>query len=162
MINLERLNQILSETTISIRKGAVQKTTQHEDYTVVEVFAMSAEDELNQEHLKDFILVDCHFFKIGVEKDKAENYAEELHTILSKYPQSERLAAGPSYIEVGGILGSQELALRLFALGEVLGFWKVITPAGLGLKGEYANHLAGMGMVMITGYKGKAHVVNSR
>ncbi len=45
------------------------------------------------------------------------------------------------------------MALRLFALGKVLGFWNIITPETLGFKGEAADEFAGKGFVMMGGYK---------
>jgi hypothetical protein len=76
----------------------------------------------------------------------------ELAALLATYPQPERLAAGPSYIEVGAELGSQDMALRLFALGQVLGFWTLITPVTCGFAGEEARALAGQGWIMISGF----------
>jgi hypothetical protein len=44
------------------------------------------------------------------------------------------------------------MAMRLFALGQALGMWKVITPEGLGIEGEDADRMAGSGFVMMTGW----------
>ena len=73
--------------------------------------------------------------------------------ILRGYPEPERLAGGPSYIEIGGVLGDQQEAFLLFALGKVLGLWSVITPATLGFEGPEADQLAGAGMVNMSGFK---------
>jgi len=40
--------------------------------------------------------------------------------------------------------------LRLFALGEELGLWRVVTSKTMGFDGEYANQLADEGFVMIS------------
>jgi len=80
-------------------------------------------------------------------------YRGEIITILKDYPQLERLAGGPSYIEVGGVIGDQGAAFQLFALGEVLGLWKVVTPKILGMDDATARQLAGSGMIMISGFK---------
>jgi hypothetical protein len=65
----------------------------------------------------------------------------------------ERLKAGPSYIELGAWLGDQTMALMFMALGEVLGFWKIISPTTLGVKDPaVAGDMAGRGFVMISGY----------
>ena len=59
---------------------------------------------------------------------------------------------GPSYIDVGAVLDSQSLAFVLFAVGKVLGLWDIITPETLGIEGEKAGELAGLGFVMISGF----------
>jgi hypothetical protein len=33
-----------------------------------------------------------------------------------------------SYLELGGMVGSQTVALRIMAMGEFLGYWKVMSP----------------------------------
>jgi hypothetical protein len=96
---------------------------------------------------------DVHFFVVAVDKAKAEQYRPSLIEWLTNYPEPERLAGGPSYIEIGARVGSQEAALRLFALGDVLGLWKLITPERLGITGPEADALAGNGLVMISGWK---------
>ncbi len=39
------------------------------------------------------------------------------------------------------------------ALGQVLGLWRVITPVDLGITGAKAMDAAGLGYVMLSGYK---------
>jgi len=57
-----------------------------------------------------------------------------------------------SYIEVGGWIGDQGMALRLMGLGVILGLWQVIHPVNM-LKLErtdpLAQQMAGIGMVSI-------------
>ena len=59
------------------------------------------------------------------------------------------LSGGPSYITLGGWLGSQDLALMLIGAVELAGIAKAITPTLLGMTGETADQMAGMGMVML-------------
>lgn len=99
------------------------------------------------------VKVDCHFVVIGVHKAAAGAHKEELISILKEYPKPDRLAGGPSYIEMGGEIGDQGAAFQLFAVGEVLGLWKVITPKTLGITGPAADEVAGGGLVMISGFK---------
>ena len=148
-MNLERLYEILSETTNQYRKGPEVTKEITENLEVTHVFAMPPVDEAPETD----VMVDVHFMQIAVNKEKAEKVRDELNEILDTYPDSDRLAGGPSYIEVGGVLGSQTGAFQLFALGEALGLWDVITPAKLGIEGEMADQLAGGGMVMISGRK---------
>ena len=164
-MNLDRLYEILRETTIQLRKGAeiegdpalvkaIKDFKGSDDLDklpggVAEVYAMPHESEAKDGIVK----VDCHFIVVGVDKAKAEKHRDELVAILKTYPMPDRLADGPSYIEVGGEIGDQGAAFQLFALGEVLGLWQVITPEKLGITGPEARQMAGMGFVMMSGFK---------
>lgn len=56
------------------------------------------------------------------------------------------------YIEIGGWLGSQEIAFRLMGLGSLLGIWKLLTPRsvlGPDLSDEAATMIAGNGFITI-------------
>ena len=158
-MNLTKLYEILNETTSQYRKGAVYEGTPElvaqaeagEDLQgggVLEVYAMPHADEAPD----GLVVVDLEFIKIGVDRTKAEARKAELIDILNHYPSPERLAGGPSYIEVGAEIGDQGAAFRLFALGNALGLWDVITPASMGITGPMARDLAGRGFVMITGF----------
>ena len=56
-----------------------------------------------------------------------------------------------SYLEVGGWIGSQDLALRLMGLGTVLGLWQLLTPKVVlpDCPDDKAMEMAGMGMVTV-------------
>ena len=148
-MNLERLYDILNETTVQLRKGEEIEEKQIGSLQVTHVYAMPPESQVADDLKK----IDCHFIIVGVDTAKAAMRKDELVDILGNYPEAERLKGGPSYIEVGGIIGDQGAAFQLFALGEVLGLWKVITPKRLGMTGEMADSLAGRGLVMISGYQ---------
>lgn len=161
-MDLTKLYALLRETTVQLRKGEMFEGDRHlldqakegveperglQGSGVLEVYAMppvSAAPDLEK--------VDCEFIVVGVDKAKAEARRDDFVDLLRRYPQPDRLAAGPSYIEVGGVIGDQGAAFCLFALGQVLGLWKVITPAQFGLTGEEARRAAGSGFVMITGW----------
>lgn len=115
---------------------------------VVEIFDMPSAEFAP----KNLELVDLVLLTIGVNKEKAEAKKDDLIAWLKEYPSPERLASGPSYIELGGEIGDQGTALCLIALGSVLGLWQVITPKVFGLEGEKAKELAGLGMVMMSGF----------
>lgn len=149
-MNLDRLYQILAETTVQLRKGeVVTNETGAGGVNVVTIEALPHVDEA----LPHVEKIDLGFLVVGVDKAEAEKYRAELIDILRTYPQPDRLAAGPSYIELGAEIGDQGAAFQLFALGQVLGLWKVITPAHFGLTGEEARRAAGIGFIMITGFK---------
>ena len=161
-MNLDRLHQILRETTVQLRKGeeiegnpklvkAIKNFKKGDDVGKlpggsVHIYAMPHESQAKSGIEK----VDCHFVVIGVDKFKAKKHKIELVRILKTYP---RLADGPSYIEVGGEIGDQGAAFQLFALGKVLGLWDIITPEKLGITGSQADQMAGNGFVMISGFQ---------
>lgn len=149
-MNLDRLYAILKDSTHQLRKGPEVSTEQHGPLHVTHVYLMPDQSEAPPELEK----VDCHFIVVGVDKGKAEQHKAELHAILKTYPQPDRLAKGVSYIEVGAEIGDQGAALCLFALGQVCGFWKVITPAVMGVTGPQADRLAGAGLVLFSGFTG--------
>lgn len=160
-MNTARLHEILRETTIELRKGeAITGTpelvkqiksgeTELKGGGVVEFFAMPHVSEARH----DLERVDLCFIEIGVDKAAAERHRDELISMLKAWPNPDRLADGPSYIEVGAEIGDQGAAFQLFALGQVLGLWRVITPELLGLTGEAARQAAGSGYIMITGFR---------
>jgi hypothetical protein len=147
LINVERINDIISLCCEQHRKGPAVTEEELDDLQVTTVMAMPHVDDLPPE----FLCVDVHFFVVAV-SNEANDYRSELIELLEPW---ERLKSGPSYIEVGAELGDQGAALCLFGLGEALGFWHVVTPAKLGITGEKADQLAGRGFVMCSGFDPK-------
>lgn len=159
-MNLEKLYALLGECSQQLRKGevihgtpelvaAIERGDEELPGGVVSFDMMPHIDEAAPSLVK----VDCHFIQICVDKDKAERLRSDLLALLAEYPKPERLAEGPSYIEVGAAIGDQGAAFQLFAVGEVLDLWKVITPARLGITGPMADQMAGSGFVMMSGYR---------
>jgi hypothetical protein len=152
-MDLERLYGILFETTCLLRKGeevvGCKLDCELPHLHVTELYPMPHESEAKPEVEK----VDCHFVMVGVSKQKAEAERAPLLELLKTYPEPERLAAGISYIELGGNIGDQGAAFRLFALGKTLGLWDVVTPELFGFAGDEASRMAGAGFVMMTGWK---------
>ena len=106
-------------------------------------------------------VVDCHV-QVAINRVKAEQHREELVELLDRWPTeawghpTKPLSVGPSYIDVGAVLGDQTLAFIMFAVGRVLGLWGVITPKTLGLTGTEAGQAAGNGYVMMGPYRSEA------
>lgn len=147
-MDLDKLYAILQETTCQFRKGEEVVESDAPGVHMTAIYAMPPESAARPELVK----VDCHFVTVGVSMDKAEARRAELLDLLRAYPTPDRLAAGPSYIEVGGAIGDQGAALQLFALGSALKLWGVVTPESLGFSGDMARQMAGNGLVMITGF----------
>jgi hypothetical protein len=151
-MNLDKLYEIIRETTMQLRKGEVVERLMAGSVEVVEINAMP--------HVREapaaLEIVDLELLAVGVDKEAAAKRKDELVALLHDYPQPDRLAGGPSYIEVGAEIGDQGAAFQLFALGKVLGLWSVFTPATMGITGPEARELAWQGLVMISGFKARA------
>ena len=100
-----------------------------------------------------FALVDVHFAVVRVDQVKARARRAMLIEALRGWPERDRLNKGPSYIEIGGVLGDQGAALLLMGIGEAIGIWRVITPRAFGMEGGEADRMAGRGFVMTSGFK---------
>ncbi len=148
-MDLNRLYKILGETTVQLRKGEIVSKDRSGVINVVTIDAMPHADEARA----DLEKVDCEFLVIGVDRKKAEEHRSDLIEIMNDYPEPKRLAGGPSYIEVGGVIGDQGATFQLFALGKVLGLWNVITPTLLGFTEKEARQMAGQGFVFMSGYR---------
>ena len=159
-MDLDALYKMLAETTQQFRKGEVLEGTpemvawakkgdleEPAPGGVLEIYDMAPASAAS--HLET---VDVHYVVIGVDREKAEERRAQFMAFLREYPDPDRLAAGPSYIEVGALIGDQGAAFQLFALGKVLGVWDVITPEQLGISGSLAEQMAGSGYIMCTGY----------
>lgn len=159
-MNIQRLHEIISQTTVIFRKGEVFSGTPAlvaaakrgdalKGAGTLVIDAMPHEDEAPNELER----VDLCLVTIGVDKTAAAKFKDELVALLDPEACRElRLAEGPSYIAVGAVLDDQAAAFRLFALGKVLALWDLITPATFGAEGEQARELASAGYVMIGGY----------
>ena len=98
--------------------------------------------------------VDMHFFIVDFTEWSANK--EEFFQLLNNNEHGifadisrQRWLAGPSYIEVGGWIGDQGLAMRFMALGKHYEAWDIFTPGKFGIEGEKADQIAGGGGVMI-------------
>jgi len=151
----EKLYNLLQEVTQIYRKGEIvvnKKIKNGEDGEVTEIFGYKHTE--NSSNVNSYQKVDMIFVDIVVDKTKAEEKKSELETILKDYPEPSRLQQGPSYIEIAPNIGlEQESALRLMAVGEVLGMWKVLSAKNLGLDDEKALEMAGYGFLNISDYK---------
>lgn len=149
MFNHIEVHRILVECCQQLRKGAEIVERNSGAIGVVEIYAMPAATD---DMYADWEKVDCHFVTVAVNKEKAEAERANFIEQLDQWPQPEALKGGPSYMAIGGELGDQGAALEFFALGEVLGLWKTITPLTFGMTGAQADQAAGAGYVMCTGY----------
>lgn len=118
------------------------------------LFRLLGKEEQAQDHE---VLVDLGLALVAVHRERVEAIREELLTLLRQFPRLNpghlpAFGEGPSYIEVGAILGDQRTALALFAIGEALGFWQVVTPKkmlGDLVDDELAREMMGFGYITI-------------
>lgn len=145
---LSELRNYVHATTSPGRKGEV--VTVEGNVTTVDNFPA----------LEDEKLIDVFFINVLVNTEKLVLLAVDFRDLLIQVIQEkggefghmtlDELEGGPSYIQWGRWLGDQTTALRCMALGQHYGLWSVVTPTTLGITGEDAQRLAGMGMVMTT------------
>jgi hypothetical protein len=149
MNNVARIHEILAQTCTEYRKGAAMVERNPEGgIRSVEFFNMPAaptEGNAGED------LIDMHFIIVGVDREPAKSIRDELFGLLQ--PARDMLDAGASYITIGDWLGEQNAALCLMALGSHLEFWRVVTPATLGFEGRYADHVAGVGYLFVSGFR---------
>ena len=100
--------------------------------------------------------VSVHFYQVAA---VGEPTRQELLDLIADNEKGEwttialsRAEEGPSYIEWGGWIGDQGLALRLLGLGELVGLWQVITPERMNVPLELRGDMAGAGYVCNAGF----------
>lgn len=102
-----------------------------------------------EKHQPNGHTADVYFFQVaaapGADADTLRRFIAEHKGECNPLDRCEH-----SYIELGGWIGDQGLALMLMGLGTVLGLWKMLTPKLLpGLDKELMDMMAGQGMVSI-------------
>ena len=109
--------------------------------------------------------VDVHYIRLEVFSGDAEELRKLIEATGGKgeFCDANLLDGNEhGYMEIGGWIGDQTLALALMGLGAKLGLWRLITPKDIlklaGLEGdkEMADAMAGRGLVTI-----KAQEVNN-
>lgn len=97
--------------------------------------------------------IDMVFFEVSAKENPD---ADEMRKLIAEFKQGEFCELDPfdgqehSYMEVGGWIGDQGLALMFMGLGHLLGLWPIMTPKMLpGLPDDLVQLMAGQGMVTI-------------
>lgn len=98
--------------------------------------------------------IDMFFFDVCVKKPPNVDMFRKLITEHKGEHCDANLFDGQehSYIELGGWIGSQEVALRFMGLGVLLGLWDVMHPVNmlqLERTDPLAQQLAGSGLVCV-------------
>jgi hypothetical protein len=98
---------------------------------------------------------DLVFFEVSA---RAGADAETLKTLVRENKQGEFCEVDVldgqehSYIELGGWIGDQGMALMLMGLGAVLGIWNLLTPKtllGKDAPADLVNKMAGQGFLSV-------------
>lgn len=151
MMPIDELAHFITAATEAFRKGP----SIEQKRGVTHVNAMPPVQELRT------VSVDVYFFVVGFTEAAAakDHFIELVKNSEQGYfvdVSPERLKAGPSYIELGGWLGSQDLALRFMALIEHYRFGKVMTPSVLfgrepqnDEEREKYDEIAGNGLLLV-------------
>lgn len=105
--------------------------------------------ESNHAHTADLI-----FFRVALNVENpptAEEFSRLAHEHQGDWNRVDVFDGNEhNYIELGGWLGDQGIALQFMGLAQLLGSFELLTPVSvLGCTREEAMSLAGMGMVTI-------------
>lgn len=106
------------------------------------------------------VVVDVHYFKVAFTEAAADRDgfiaamrdAIAAPGVFCDVSEAD-LRLGISYIKLGGWIGDQGLALRLLALGQLYGVWKVVLPEAFGFASFEARAAAGAGVVLNSGWQ---------
>lgn len=146
-MNTTELYRILKESTVSLRKGSVIVDKDDEHIHVTEIWAMPhVDDPTFTKYPKE----DVGPFVVAIFPVKAEENKSKLIDIMRTYPDQDRLRKGPSYIEVGAVIGSQEAAFKLAALGKYLGLCDIMSPLSMGFDGKSSVDMITSGFFFIS------------
>lgn len=152
MSRIRELAKFVQDYSLVFRKGEI--VAEH-DTGNVHVVTVDAFPEIPSSERT----IDMHFVAVGFTAD-ALGRRDEFLELIRESEQGEfasisldRIKQGPSYIEYGGWLGDQTLALQFLALGELYDLWKVITPERFSVTGDDADRMAGAGFVMNSGLR---------
>lgn len=96
---------------------------------------------------------DLVFFKVASRDNPS---AEEFRQLVAAEHPDWLDGREHSYLQTGADMGDQGIALMTMGLGSLLGTWRLLTPALLGIDGALAMQMAGMGMVTIQAEKQRA------
>ncbi len=85
--------------------------------------------------------VDLQFFKVALKNSRLTDSDKEVmkNTLIQLIKDHKGIYGDidlfdgneHNFVEIGGWIGNQGVALELMAMGELLGIWKVITPDGI-------------------------------
>lgn len=105
-----------------------------------------------EKHQPNGHTADVYFFQVAATQDAdADTLCRLIGEHKGTFNECDPLdRCEHSYIELGGWIGDQSLALMLMGLGTVLGLWRMLTPKMLpGLDKGLMDQMAGQGMVSI-------------
>lgn len=148
-MNIEVIKDALMHCVETYRKQA-DAVRQH---TVAGILGVTEINTDPHESLcpADLARVDVHFFIVGVDREKAIQWRPAV--IEALLDDADMLKRGPSFLTIAMSLGDQGMALALMGLGEVMGLWRVITPAFLAMPEDQQDRAAGCGYVMTSGFR---------
>ena len=102
-----------------------------------------------EEHQPKGHTIDMFFLKVSIKESTKIDIFKRL--VQQEFPHWLD-GKEHSYLEVGGDIGDQGIALMAMGMGGLLGIWKVITPEVFGdmIPKELKKQMAGQGLITIT------------
>ena len=111
-------------------------------------------------HLTEYHHVNMFFFDVSVKGNPtAEEFIRLTHEWKGTFNEVDPFDGQEhGYMELGGWIGDQGLAMQYMALGKILGLWSIMHPGdilnvNIPEEKALADQLAGAGMVTILGKK---------
>lgn len=149
-MNVIRLKNLLKNTTVVLSNGKLtDKYLLELGVPQVLLEGIPSREDFSVDSSAE--VVDCYLLSVAVAKYKATEIRQEFMDALST-GDSDVLSTGPSYTQLVPLLGDALPVLQLFAVGQCLELWQVLTPNDFNLKPGERDAAALLGMVNITGY----------
>jgi hypothetical protein len=149
-MNAVQIREITHLCVKAHRKGEIESvTTTPQGLEVKEMFFMPHANEIPA----GLVRLDVEFFIAAIDKVEAEKHKADLKVMIEEGMGAERLSKEIGYIDWGGLIGDQETALMFMALGDVMGFWMLLTPSRMGMPADMCRTMAGAGMITTSPYR---------
>jgi hypothetical protein len=138
-VNSDRIVEILGGCGATLCRNGRACKREHTNLNTSEMpLALEMDPGLEQ--------VDCHFVTVAVDKARVVQHEAELRSLVAEWPNGVYREIG--WVEASFWLKLPESAFLLFGVGQVLGWWRVITPASVQLTGDRADSAAAGGMIL--------------
>lgn len=159
-MNISRLCDIIGSTTLALPTA----TPEHERNQHAMDHFLRLRTAIGLPRPEGVISVYCYFFQVAVDTSRALEVRGEVVTILADWPELvgtrkiPELPECPTHTDISAVLGTDQDAYGLLALGVVLGFWEVNTPETYGYSAgtKSADNAARNGYVRTTRYTSAA------
>lgn len=152
-MNISRLCDIIGSTTLALPTATPEDEREQQ---AIHHF-LRIREPIGLPRPEEVVSVYCYFYQVAVDKTRALEVREEVITILADWPELIGITPPmecPTHSDMSTVLGTDQDAYGLLALGAVLGLWGVNTPEVYGYAAgtRSADNAARNGYVRINRY----------